>query len=444
MNSPVNAQGIRRDAGRQRAVPAILLCTLLTACGSIGNPFGVFASGSGQRFDGMVAADEPRAAMIGRDVLAAGGTAADAVVAMSFALTVTLPSQAGIAAGGVCMIYDHDKNKVETLNFVPPNPMIPGLPRGMYALSAKYGRLRWGQLVAPAESMARLGAPVSRAFARQIGPVAGTLLADDAARRVYAKADGQPVGEGDILVQSTLGATLSRLRTRGVGDIYAGSWADSLVASVTAAGGSLTSAELRDFLAKWQSPVALPGAGETLYLADAPAAGPNEVQLWNGHVAEVAPQAAAGGKSGTGLVAVDGNGSAVACSIGLGEDFGARRLLPDTGLVLPVTGSGRTELPGLGPILAVDAGSKEFRYAAAAGGGTDAPAVMVRVARAALVDGAALGHAVAEAGRLPGEADGSVRVNAIRCASGGPSSGRCQAETDPHGFGLALTAGNPG
>ena len=56
-----------------------------------------------------VAADESRAAEVGRDILQAGGNATDAAVAMYFAMAVTLPSAAGLGASGACIVHDEFK-----------------------------------------------------------------------------------------------------------------------------------------------------------------------------------------------------------------------------------------------------------------------------------------------------------------------------------------------
>ena len=116
-------------------------------------------------FLGGVAADEPRAALIARDVLSQGGNAADAAVALGFALSVTLPSRAGLGGGGGCMAFAAGAKSVnggvpEAVLFTPtgasggPNAdrpaAAPMLARGLYLLHARYGHLPFETLTAPA------------------------------------------------------------------------------------------------------------------------------------------------------------------------------------------------------------------------------------------------------------------------------------------------------
>ena len=103
--------------------------------------------GTVEGFAGLVAADEPRAALIGRDVLANGGNAADAAVAMYFTLAVTLPSRAALTSGGVCLSFDHGDKMAEMLEFLPRAGRSGGVPprgvRAMAALHARHGLSPW-------------------------------------------------------------------------------------------------------------------------------------------------------------------------------------------------------------------------------------------------------------------------------------------------------------
>src|SRR5512132_753179 len=193
------------------------------------------AAGVTSGFFGAVAADEPQAALIGRDILSAGGSAADATIAMYFAMAVTLPSQASLGGGGVCVTFNAVTNEAQALEFLarPPSQTqsgadrptaVPGNIRGFFALHGIYGRMRWSQLLAPAENLARFGVPVSRALSGDLTQVESALARELRMRRIFSAERGRRmVAEGDTLVQPDLAAVLAGIRTSGPGDFYSGS-----------------------------------------------------------------------------------------------------------------------------------------------------------------------------------------------------------------------------
>lgn len=223
-----------------------------------------------QGFLGGVATDEPRAALVGREILSAGGTAADAAVAVSLALSVTLPSSAGLGGGGVCVVHDVKSKRTETLDFQAATPgrmsptavhpvAVPGFIRGIGALNAKYGRLQWAQLITPAEQLARFGNQVSRAFANDLRRAAPATLADPGMRKIFAEGkDGAAVKEGDYLKQLGLSSVLGRLRARGAGDFYVGLSARQFIAAVANAGGALSLEDMRAYSPQWRPTIKIP------------------------------------------------------------------------------------------------------------------------------------------------------------------------------------------
>ncbi len=441
---------------------AVAVVAGLTACGD-SRPVGSIGYVKG--FGGVAVADEPRAVLVARDILSAGGTAADAAVAMYFTMAVTLPSTASLGGGGVCVIYDRDGEKTEVLDFLarPSSAAasarvataVPGNVRGFYALHAKYGKMRWEGLLNEAEKLARLGMPVSRAFAADFNRAAQVLANDPGARRLFFP-QGRPVAEGQDLEQFDLASVISRVR-RSPGEFYGGALARDLVQAVAQAGGSLTPEDLRAVKPEWLEPLQVKVGHDIAHFAPAPAvAGPVAAQLtgalldrWKDTSADERPHLMAEASArafaergrwmrpdgwplepvgnlvrperiaaltanydparhqpveapkptdstqAAGLVTMDAKGNAVACNVTTYGLFGAARVAPGTGIVLAASPGHNTGPAGVGPVLVVNPHVREVHFAAAPAGGVTAPTALAQVLLAAQVDGRKIADAVA-------------------------------------------------
>lgn len=272
--------------GRCNLAAVLAVAGLVLAGCSGGTEFDV----TGRPFPGAVVADEPRAAEVGAAILARGGSAADAAVATYFALSVTYPSAASLGGGGVCLVADPAVDGVAALSFPAPRAVpwrgalrrtaVPANVRGVGALHARFGRLDWRMLPAPAERMARFGVPVSRAAAQAYRAAGAKLLTDGESRRVFA-ASGRIPQESQVLTQPDLADTLGQLRTNGPGALYDGVLADELVAAVRQGGGTLSHEDLRNFAPAWAPALAVEFENDTVFFAGPPAgAGIVAGQMW--------------------------------------------------------------------------------------------------------------------------------------------------------------------
>lgn len=268
------------------SLPIILSATLLAACsdseketvarGTIGYIPGAL---------GVISVEEPQAALVARDVLSAGGTAADAATAMGFALSVTMPSSASLGGGGVCIARDARGEKPVVVDFLPHAPKlasmnterpsaVPGTPRGLFLLHSRFGVLKWEQVVAPAENLARFGYNTSRAFTSEYAKISDILLRDPAIAAVFSGPGGRPLAEGSFLKQPELAAIIGRMRIRGVGDFYVGNDAKQFVEAVGKAGGSLSFEDMREYRPAIRAPLSLPWQQNTAWhFAGPPAVG---------------------------------------------------------------------------------------------------------------------------------------------------------------------------
>lgn len=234
-------------------------------------------------------ADEPLAAQAAMEMLAQGGSAADAVVAAYFTLAVTYPSAASLGGGGICMVADWDRGEVFSLDFVAPRSSaadayrataVPANARGMAALHARYGYLDWRILLARAEQAARFGEPLTRASAAAYAAGGNVLLRQGEARSIFASR-GRLVGEGEAVPQPDLAEVLAMLRLGGAGTMYKGPLADKLVQAVRAGGGSLVRQDLTNFKPVWRPVTGVRYGNDQVYFAPPPAgAGLVAGQMW--------------------------------------------------------------------------------------------------------------------------------------------------------------------
>ena len=332
---------------------------------------------------GLVAAGEPEAALVAKDILAVRGNAADAAVALAMTLAVTLPSRAGLAAGGECLVRDPVRRQVETLTFGrgDAGAGAPTLPSGIFALHARLGKLPWAQVVAPAEQRARFGVMVSRALARDL-EVHGTVLIDDrTAFLQFSSPRRQLMAIGEILRQPQLAATLGAIRQRQPQAAADTLWTPAIRRDIGGADVYITTAKDND---------------------------------------------TAGKDIATAFTVADADGLLVSCGLSMGPPFGRGRMAGDGGYFQAVSGTSG----GLGLAIVMNGDTGETRAAVAG----------LASSVASFADVAAAGRR-----RLPeikatiAKGTGALPAAAWACPSGLQTDGRaCESFVQPDSAGYAL------
>jgi len=254
----------------------ILFVTLLAACSSTQVTQEAVVRYEAQRHPvygtaGMVAAQERVAAAVGAKILADGGNAVDAAVAVGFSMAVTLPRAGNIGGGGFMLAYDANSGDTTAIDYremAPPAATrdmfldengdadpevsryshkaagVPGTVAGLFLAHQRFGRLPWKQLVEPAVKLARDGIVVSHDMATLLQARKERMCADEATCGYFYKANGESYAFGERLVQSDLAATLQLIADNGPDVFYRGRIADMIVAEMEAGGGLVDKAGL--------------------------------------------------------------------------------------------------------------------------------------------------------------------------------------------------------
>jgi gamma-glutamyltranspeptidase/glutathione hydrolase len=217
----------------------------------------------------------------GHRILAQGGNAFDAAVAVSSVLSVVEPVSSGLGGGGFFLLHDAGSGRdvmidaretaphsVTVANYRdssggldrdksengPVSAGIPGLPAGLVHLAKTYGRLPLSTTLAPAIHLARNGFALYPRLVNSYAERRQVMERYAGTRRVYL-ADGDPPELGETLTQPDLARTLERLAAQGFDGFYRGETARKLVADVAKYGGDWNADDLSKYRIKEREPI---------------------------------------------------------------------------------------------------------------------------------------------------------------------------------------------
>lgn len=235
---------------------------------------------------GAVSSADPRATAAGEAILAQGGSAVDAAIAVMLALTVVEPQSSGIGGGGFLVRADAQSGALVTYDgretapaaatparFLDPQGKVlareprvfsglsVGVP-GNVALAAKahaaHGVLPWAKLFEPAIVLADGGFVMNRRLYESLNGNKGRADKSPAAKAVFFGADGNPLPVGTTIRVPELAATLRTLAAEGPQAMYGSAAAGALAAYVageTPQDGRMTAADVTAYQPKERAPV---------------------------------------------------------------------------------------------------------------------------------------------------------------------------------------------
>jgi len=220
-----------------------------------------------------IASAHPLATAAGFEIMAEGGNAFDAAVAVTAALAVVEPTGSGLGGGGFWLIhragdgfevmidgreraplaaganlYLDDRGEVIPGRSLdgPLAAAIPGTPAAIVHLAQHYGRLPLARILGPAIRYAREGFTVDAHY-RQLAQARLAALKQSPAAAAIFLADNEPPIEGALIRQPDLAVVLERIAQQGREGFYAGATAAALIEGVHAAGGIWTAQDLKEY-----------------------------------------------------------------------------------------------------------------------------------------------------------------------------------------------------
>ena len=237
---------------------------------------------------GIVAASQTLAAQAGAQILARGGSAADAAIAANAVMGVVEPMNSGVGGDLFALEWDAKTGKLTGLNASGWAPQgmtidflrkkgyskmpgsgidsvtVPGCVEGWWKLHQRFGRLPWAELFQPAIYYALHGFPVTEWVSAYWQAWANRLTENPEARRVFLPG-GRPPKTGEIFRNPEYARALELIAAKGEDAFYRGEIARAIIATSKGLGGIMTASDLDTFQAEWVEPISTTYRGWQIY-----------------------------------------------------------------------------------------------------------------------------------------------------------------------------------
>lgn len=234
---------------------------------------------------GFVASEEPLASWSGAAVLARGGNAVDAAVAVSLSLAVVAPHLGGVGGDFFALVRTPDgvirffngsghaprgltrdllvsRGYTEPPGRGPLSPTVPGMIDGLHLMWRRLGSMEWGSLVEPAVRLASRGFPAPPSYVAALERLSGELARDPGSRETYLARGIPSVGEP---VRFPGLARLLEMISEDPRSFYDGEPAERIEEYIHSRGGVLSAGDLAVYRAEEGDPVGVESGGWRLW-----------------------------------------------------------------------------------------------------------------------------------------------------------------------------------
>jgi gamma-glutamyltranspeptidase/glutathione hydrolase len=239
---------------------------------------------------GIVATSNALASQAGAQILARGGSAADAAIAANAVLGVVEPMMNGIGGDLFAIYYESKSGKLTGINASGHAPRalspdfiasrgilsmaeagihavtVPGAVDGWSKMHGRFGKLAWSDLFESAIAYSEQGYPISE-IVQELWAAPATIAKLEAvpeSTRVFLP-NGRPPEQGELFRNRDLSRAYELIARRGAEAYYKGPISSAILETACAMGSLISAEDLASFSAEWVEPISIDYRGWRVY-----------------------------------------------------------------------------------------------------------------------------------------------------------------------------------